>query len=80
MDTLRLFERLKSAGLSEQAARTIAEEIADSMATKADIAQADKIREAKTDTQIAKSEARYALYIAAIIIASGVVGRLIWGG
>jgi hypothetical protein len=80
MDTLRLFERLKAAGMPEDAARAIAEEIADSMVTKANIAQSDEIREAKTEARIARSEARFAFFLAIAVVGSGVVGRLIWGG
>lgn len=77
---LLLHARLKEAGLSDAAARALAEELCNAFVTKDDLERMDELREARTESRIALSTRNVMLFLAATVVLSGVVGRIIWGG
>ena len=77
---LRLFARLKEAGLPDDAARALAEEFCAGFATKDNVARADEVQSAKTDAKLAAMWSRTVALVVGVVLLSGVVGRIIWGG
>ena len=77
---VRLYARLKEAGLADGVARALADELCESFATRQDLAQTDELREAWTDAKISISGRNFILVLVMAVVLSGVVGRIIWGG
>jgi hypothetical protein len=77
IDTLRIYERLKGADLTDRAAREIAEvfreTIEDRLVTKKDLKESLEIVKAELETVIAKTRVEIIKWVAGMLIAQAAI-------
>lgn len=77
IDTLRIYERLKGADLTDKAAREIAEvfreTIEDHLVTKKDLKESLEIVKAELETVIAKTKVEIIKWVAGMLVAQAAI-------